>query len=395
MSRTGERAGARIARVPDVRPLDRFQSIRIKLGILVAATVTFAAFVTWLGLRNHLGPSRTLPLAIVLSLLLTQVLARGMTSPLREMTAAARAMADGDYTRRVTATSRDEVGQLAGAFNQMASDLAASDQVRRDLIANVSHELRTPVAALHAQLENVVDGVTPATPATLQQALTQTERLSRLVAYLLDLSRIEAGAAALNYETIPLGDFLEEVAESVSMLDAGKQLQYVVDVTPEDLELEADPVRLDQVVTNLLHNAIRYSPQDGRILLEATLAPGGDWIVVDVVDEGPGIDPEDRGRIFDRFQRGSATAQLGSSSTGGTGIGLAIVRWAVDLHGGTIEVADDGAGGARMRLRLPVHARRGGGLAARSDGRHIVTVTRVKEIPGYRKMGLDNPFFRS
>jgi len=366
MSRTGERAGARIARVPDVRPLDRFQSIRIKLGILVAATVTFAAFVTWLGLRNHLGPSRTLPLAIVLSLLLTQVLARGMTSPLREMTAAARAMADGDYTRRVTATSRDEVGQLAGAFNQMASDLAASDQVRRDLIANVSHELRTPVAALHAQLENVVDGVTPATPATLQQALTQTERLSRLVAYLLDLSRIEAGAAALNYETIPLGDFLEEVAESVSMLDAGKQLQYVVDVTPEDLELEADPVRLDQVVTNLLHNAIRYSPQGGRILLEATLAPGGDWIVVDVVDEGPGIDPEDRGRIFDRFQRGSATAQLGSSSTGGTGIGLAIVRWAVDLHGGTIEVADDGAGGARMRLRLPVHARRGG-RARRSE----------------------------
>jgi signal transduction histidine kinase len=345
--------------VPDVRPLDGLQSIRIKLGVLVAATVTFAAFITWVGLRNHLGPTRTLPLAIVLSLVLTQILARGMTSPLREMTAAARAMADGDYSRRVRATSRDEVGQLAGAFNQMASDLAASDQARRDLIANVSHELRTPIAALHAQLENVVDGVTPASPATLAQSLAQTERLSRLVSYLLDLSRIEAGAAALNFEQLPLGDFLEEVAESVSMLEAAKQLSYVVDVAPEDVAIDADPVRLDQIITNLLHNAIRYSPAGGVVRLEARLDAAHDEVVIDVVDQGPGIAPADRTRIFDRFARGTTPTQVGAPSTGGTGIGLAIVRWAVDLHGGRIEVADDvpdDGTGARMRLTLPVHA---------------------------------------
>lgn len=359
-----------MSRVRDLRPLDRLSSIRIKLGVLVAATVTFASFVTWVGLQNRLGPTRTLPLAIVLSLLLTQVLARGMTSPLREMTAAAQAMADGDWGQRVRATSRDEVGRLAGTFNQMAADLEASDRARRDLVANVSHELRTPVAALHAQLENVVDGVTPATPATLQAALTQTERLSRLVTYLLDLSRVEAGVAALNLQELAVGDFLEEIAESVSMIDADKQLSYVVDVSPEDLTLVADPVRLDQVVTNLLHNAIRFSPSGATIRLEAQSA--GDDVVLDVVDEGPGIAKPDRERIFDRFASG-ATAPLGPSSSGGTGIGLAIVRWAVELHGGEVHVVDDDpedprtegrASGTRMRLVLPAD-----GPAPRHDAR--------------------------
>ncbi|MBD5786316.1 HAMP domain-containing protein [Cellulosimicrobium terreum] len=351
---TGQPSHAMRAHLPDVRPLDSFRSLKIKLGVLVAATVTLAVFITWVGLQNQLGPSRTFPLAIVLSLLLTQVLARGMTSPLREMTAAARAMADGDYSRRVRATSHDEVGQLAVAFNVMAEDLATSDQVRRELIANVSHELRTPVAALQAQLENVVDGVTPPTPATMEMALAQTERLTRLVAYLLDLSRIEAGAAALNVAEIDVGDFLEENAESVSMVDAAKGLRYVVDVTPPDLVLAADRERLRQVVINLLQNAIRHSPPGGEIRLEAY--PVDDDVVVEVGDDGPGIAKEDRERIFERFARANATGTHAPSggTTGGTGIGLAIVRWAVDLHGGRIEVADS-AKGATMRVTLPAH----------------------------------------
>ncbi|WP_082608481.1 MULTISPECIES: cell wall metabolism sensor histidine kinase WalK [unclassified Oerskovia] len=337
--------------LPDVRPLDSFRSLKIKLGVLVFATVTLAVLITWLGQQNKLGPTRTFPLAIVLSLLLTQILARGMTSPLREMTAAARSMADGDYTRRVRATSRDEVGQLAVAFNIMAEDLASSDQMRRELIANVSHELRTPIAALQAQLENVVDGVSEANPATMEMALAQTERLTRLVTYLLDLSRIEAGAAALNIQDVPLGDFLEENADAVSMVEAGKHLQYVIDVTPEDLTLPADPERLRQIITNLLQNAIRHSPQNGEIRLEAY--PVDDEVVIEVIDQGPGIAKKDRERIFERFARGNAPSH-GHTSTGGTGIGLAIVRWAVDLHGGRIEVADS-LQGATMRLTFPAH----------------------------------------
>lgn len=364
-----------VPRVPDVRPLDPLRSLKIKLGVLVAVTVSAAVLITWLGLQASLGPSRTFPLAIILSLLVTQVLARGMTSPLREITEAVEAMADGDYTRRVRATSSDEVGQLAHAFNRMAEDLASVEQTRRDLIANVSHELRTPVAALKAQLENMVDGVVEPTPAALEQAHAQTDRLTRLVTYLLDLSRIEAGASALNVGKIAVGDFLEDCAEDLSMVDAAKDLHYVVDVTPEDLSIEGDAERLHQVVMNLLQNAIRHSPPGGVVRLDAypvDSTEGAD-VVLEVSDEGPGIAAADRERIFQRFVRGTGSTadrtdgrgRNGSSddtfggstvgSSGGTGIGLAIVRWAVELHGGHVQVVDSDRG-ATMRVTLPARA---------------------------------------
>lgn len=375
-----------VPRVPDVRPLDPLRSLKIKLGVLVAVTVSAAVLITWLGLQASLGPSRTFPLAIILSLLLTQILARGMTSPLREITEAVEAMADGDYTRRVRATSSDEVGQLAHAFNRMAEDLASVEQTRRDLIANVSHELRTPVAALKAQLENMVDGVVEPTPAALEQAHAQTDRLTRLVTYLLDLSRIEAGASALNVGKIAVGDFLEDCAEDLSMVDAAKDLHYVVDVTPEDLSIEGDAERLHQVVMNLLQNAIRHSPPGGVVRLDAYPVDGteGADVVLEVSDEGPGIAAADRERIFQRFVRGTGStadrtddrgrngssgdtfggSTVGSTvgSSGGTGIGLAIVRWAVELHGGHVQVVDSDRG-ATMRVTLPASAHPAPGVA--------------------------------
>ena len=334
----------------DVRPLDRFSSIKIKLGILVTATVTLAAFITWVGLANQLGPSRTLPLAILVSVVAVQVLARGMTSPLRVMTVAARAMAGGDYTQRVRATSRDEVGQLAEAFNTMAADLEHADLLRREMVANVSHELRTPVTALRAQLENMVDGVSEPDPASLRSALDQTERLGRLVAYLLDLSRIEAGAVGLEVVEVPLEAFLHDAAASAGPVGAGKGVTFSVAVVPAGLTVPADAERLHQVMANLLHNAVRHSPPGAQVRLEARAA--GTGVVIDVVDEGPGIPPADRRRVFERFARGNAPAQTGQISTGGTGLGLSIVRWAVQLHGGTVHVADSRTG-CIMRVILP------------------------------------------
>ncbi len=337
-------------RLPDIRPLDRVSSIKVKLGVLVAATVTMAALITWLGLYRHLGPTRTLPLAIVLSLILTQLLARGMTSPLREMTAAARGMAGGDYSRRVRATSRDEVGQLAAAFNTMADDLQQADRFRRELVANVSHELRTPVTALQAQLENIVDGVVSTDPATMQAALAQTERLGRLVTYLLDLSRLEAGDVPLDVEQLHLADFLQEAADEAALVGAVRRVRFEVSVTPPDLTVPADPERLHQVVANLLHNAVRHSPMDDVVQLVAR--PAGRSVRIDVVDHGPGIAAADRAHVFERFVRGNTPAATGQVSTGGTGLGLAIVRWAVELHGGRIEVADTPSG-CTMRITLP------------------------------------------
>ncbi|MCV2394117.1 ATP-binding protein [Actinotalea sp. M2MS4P-6] len=343
----------------DVRPLDPFSSIKIKLGVLVTATVTLGVLVTWIGLRNFLGPRWTLPLAVLVSLVAVQILARGMTSPLREMTAAARAMAAGDYSRRVTQSSRDEVGQLARAFNTMAEDLEQADTLRRELVANVSHELRTPVAALQAQLENMVDGVSPADPETLNAALAQTERLGRLVTDLLDLSRLEAGAVALDIAPVEVATLCDEAVAAARLVAPSKGLTFEVDVEPADLAVPADSQRLHQVLANLLQNAVRHSPRGGVVRVMG--AREGRDVVLDVIDQGPGIPKEDRTRVFERFTRGNVPAITGQISTGGTGLGLAIARWAVTLHGGTIEVADS-ARGCDMRVRLPAE------VALRSRG---------------------------
>lgn len=326
-------------RVPerlDVRPLDRFRSFKVKLGILVAASVAVAALLTQVSIRAGIAPLLALPLVVIAALVFTQLLARGMTSPLREMTGAARAMARGDYSRPVRSSSRDEVGQLASAFSTMASELEQTDRMRRDLVANVSHELRTPVAGLRAQLENLVDGVTEPDPAALEVALTETERLSQLVDHLLDLSRLDAGVVELDIESVELTPFLHEVVDAAALASGGRDVRWIIEVDPPDLSVLADAARLHQVIHNLLENAARHSPQGGRIHVSAHRTAADDAVRIDVHDEGPGIAREDRSRVFERFQRGGF-----ADSSGGTGLGLAIARWAVGLHGGTIEVLDD------------------------------------------------------
>jgi signal transduction histidine kinase len=328
-----------------IRPLDRLGSIKTKLGVLVAVTVVVAATLSVLGVRIGVWPRYTIPAAVVVALVVTQLLARGMTSPLREMTAAATAMATGDYSRRVTATSRDEVGELARAFNTMAADLAAVDRERRELVANVSHELRTPVTALRALLENLVDGVSRPDPATLETALRQAERLGRLVEDLLDLSRVDAGIVALEHRAVLLRPFLERAVEEARL--AGHAVDYAIEVDPADLSVPGDAERLHQLVANLLDNAGRHSPTDGLVTVRASRTDSG--VLLEVLDQGPGIAVEDRAGVFERFTTG------GDPGDGGTGLGLAISRWVTALHGGRIEVADppDGDRGCRIRVTLP------------------------------------------
>lgn len=337
----------------DLRPLDPVRSLKGKLIVIIGATATMYMLVTWIGDQLFdVGVLRTFPVALVCSLVLTQVLARGMTRPLREMTAAARAMARGDYSIRVRTESRDEVGQLAAAFNSMAADLDTLDAQRREMVANVSHELRTPVAALRAQVENMADGVVEPDSEALDAALAQIERLSRLLAYLLDLSRLEAGAADLHVAPITVGPFLRGIAEDARRASARHELRWSVQTTPEDLVVAGDEERLRQVVSNLLDNASRHSPDSGTVTLSSYASHG--YVVIDVVDEGHGIPEAERDHVFGRFARGNAPAQTGGTSTGGTGLGLAIARWAVGLHEGTIAVIDPPAGvGTRIRVRLP------------------------------------------
>lgn len=330
-----------------MRPLDFVGSLKIKLGVVIIVAVAVTIAVDSLGDRAGLSPLVTGIAAVALALALVQLLAHGMTFPLREMVAAARAMARGEYDRRVTASSRDEVGELARAFNTMAAELAEVDRMRRDLVANVSHELRTPIGALRAKLENLVDDVEPIERGTLEPMLRQVERLGGLVEQLLDLSKLEAGVVPLERVNFMAATLLEQVVEEWRSRAELRDVRLEAEVQPPSLVLNADQERLRQVVANLVANAVRHSPRGGRVLVRAG---GSDGIVrLEVVDEGPGIPPGDAERVFERFYRSDHARSAGE---GGSGLGLSIARWIVDLHGGTIRMESEEPRGCRMVVEL-------------------------------------------
>ncbi|ROR91211.1 DUF4153 domain-containing protein [Nocardioides aurantiacus] len=340
--------------------MSRGGSIKLKLGLVVVGSVLVAAVLATLG-AGSVPAWLSIPVTVALALGVSQLLAAGMTSPLRAMTEAAGRMAAGDYTARVGSTATDEVGRLARAFDAMAGDLATLDRQRRDLVASVSHELRTPLTALVAVLENLADGVVDPDPRTVRGALRQAERLSDLVTDLLDLSRVDAGVAPLRRETLAWRPLLDEAVAGAgtASLAASRGVRFDVVVEPPDLTAHVDPRRLHQLLTNLLDNAARHSPAGGAVRVHATARPGG--VRLEVSDRGPGIAAQDRDRVFERF------GTVAGDATGGTGLGLAIARWVTDLHGGRIAVVDPEPGGsvgsgpsgppdpvgARFRVDLP------------------------------------------
>jgi len=328
-------------------PLQPLTSIKVKLGLLVAASVVVAALVGVLASSSGVPALLAVPVTVALALGVTQLLAVGMTSPLREMTEATRRMVRGDYRGRVSADSSDEVGELARAFNQMAAELATVDREQRDLVATVSHELRTPLAALTATLENLADGIQPADAAHLDAAVGQAQRVGALLGDLLDLSRVDAGVARLRLGAVRVGDLVDEVV--ADLVPTGRAVRFDVEI-PAGLEVSADRTRLRQLVTNVLDNAVRHSPEGGRVFVRGSVV--GDRWRLDVADEGPGVMADDRERAFERF--GTLTSP--TDDTGGTGLGLAIARWVAGLHGGTVRFADPppGAPGALLRLDLPL-----------------------------------------
>lgn len=322
--------------------LDTVSSLKVKLGLLVAASVVTAVLLTLLGSAADVPAVLVLPVSVALALGVTQLLAAGMVEPLRRMTEVSRAMARGDYSGRVRTTATDEVGQLAAAFNRMAEDLATVDRERRDLIATVSHELRTPLTAMTALLENLADGVVTRDSEHLGAALEQAERLARLVDDLLQLSRLEAGVVDLDRQDVHLRRLVEESVAQVT--SAGRPGAFQVSL-PDDAVVLGDPARLQQLLVNLLDNAGRHGPADTPVRVTGGAEDDGWWL--EVADDGAGVAPEDRDRVFERF---------GTDGAGGTGLGLAVARWVAQLHGGTLRFLDPPSGrGARLRLDVPTH----------------------------------------
>jgi signal transduction histidine kinase len=330
-------------------PLASVSSIKVKLGLLVVASVLVAMVISLVGHDAGVPLLLAVPVTLALALGVTQLLAVGMTSPLREMTEAARRMARGDYRGRVRAETTDEVGELARAFNQMAAELDTVDREQRALVATVSHELRTPLAGLTAVLENLSDGVVPADGEHLEAAVAQARRLSDLVSDLLELSRVDAGVAPLRLADVDVEGVLDEtVAE---LVPTGRAVSFAIQVAP-GLRVRADRARLRQLIVNLLDNAVRHGPDRGTVTVRADQR--GDRWLLEISDDGPGVPPAMRERAFERF--GRLTDDPSSAAAGGTGLGLAIARWVATLHGGTVRFVDppEGTSGAVLHVDLPV-----------------------------------------
>jgi signal transduction histidine kinase len=288
-------------------------------------------------------------LAAGIALVVARWLARGMTQPLRDMAAAAHRMETGDYSTRVHTRSRDEVGQLATAFNRMSAELENLEQSRRDLVANVSHELKTPIAAIRAHLENLLDGVEQPEPRTMQVMLSQTERLGRLIEQLLELSRLESGELPLRREQMPLAPLVTQVLSEIEMARSDRGVAVESEL-PNDLPLvNADRERVHQVLFNLVDNAVRFTPTGGAVTVSAHRHNGS--VEVKVADTGVGIPPEHLPRLFERFYRADPARSRGD---GGTGIGLAIARSVVEAHGGHIRAESELGRGSVFTFDLPV-----------------------------------------
>ncbi len=347
-------------------PLHSLRSIKLKWSIVIVAAVAVTA--TFMQLGVHLGwPIWLRPLlAAAMALLLVQFLAHGMTAPLRRMSRDAARMARGDYPSPVPVTSDDEVGELAAAFNRMAAELAEVDRTQKEFIANASHELRTPVTALRSTLENLVDGIGEPDPGTLGLMLAQAEHLSRLVAQLLDLSRLEAGLEQdLELSVVELGDLVHAVAAEIRLTNPTALIEIKA---PLGLKIQGDEHRLAQVFTNIIGNGVRYSPIGSVVKVVVTkherdTPPSAR---VTVLDDGPGIPEEHREQVFDRFWR----ADGGERSGGGSGLGLAISKRIVDSHEGTITIAPNPrttmGTGTSVAIALPLDA---SSCAAERSGR--------------------------
>lgn len=333
------------------RPIGWFSSLKVELGVLIAIATAIAFVMAWFLLKAKISGWIAMPLTLAVALGITYLFSRGLTAPLRQMRDAAEAMADGNYSVRVHAdNSHDEVGQLARSFNDMAEELEHADQMRRDMVANVSHELRTPVSALQAMVENMADGVVEPTTANLEGILNQTHRLSDLIAFLLDLSRMEAGAASLQIETFDFAEFLDETVEPLEIADAGHAHTIMLRV-PQGLSMEGDQDRLRQLYTNIIANALKHSADGTAVLIEARARVDDGMIVTNVVNFGSQIPASDRSDIFRRFVKGKSGP---GTESGGTGLGLSIARWAAQLHGGSVKVVDDPRG-VNFEIIIPSH----------------------------------------
>jgi signal transduction histidine kinase len=304
--------------------------------------------------------------ALGLAVVVSAALARRFTNPIRQLTDASRALAEGDLTRRVPAAQlragSSEIGELAVQFNTMADRLAESvDVIRRDrdrsrdFLADVSHELRTPLSALRTFNQLLMEGAgddPEARSEFLESSAGQIERLDWLAQNLLELSKLDSGLVLLDLRPDDLRAAVESAAHQHDALADRRGVTVELDLPTRPVRIRHDPPRIGQVVANLVGNAVKFTSRGGvvRVSVEAT----AEGARIDVVDTGVGIDPSELPHIFERFYRGSRANEARGA---GSGLGLAIVRSIVDIHGGSVSVESGPGSGSRFTVRLPLDPR--------------------------------------
>ncbi len=299
--------------------------------------------------------------ASLLALLVGVFLARSITKPVRELTAATRALADGELGRQVEVRGRDEIAQLASAFNRMSADLARSNQLRQQMTADIAHDLRTPLSVILGYTEALSDGKLSGSPRMYEAMYGQAQQLSRLVSDLRILSLADAGELSLNRAPVQPRELLARVAAAYQ----GKAQEQGVTLEalpgPDLPAIEVDSTRMDQALGNLVSNALRYTPPGGRITLSAELDPHGmevggevrEAVTLKVMDTGVGIDEADLPLVFERFYRGDRSRH----EEGESGLGLPIVKSLVEAHGGRIAVHSAPGEGTTFTILLPIDRR--------------------------------------
>jgi two-component system, OmpR family, sensor histidine kinase BaeS len=340
--------------------LQRFAVVLLVLLIFVVILASVGGFI-FASIFGLLGPDQPGQGGMIvtfrfggLALLILGILflggrVRTITKPIDELVEATRRVTHGDYSVRVARPRGRprELVELAAGFNTMTERLEANERQRRSLLADVSHELRTPLAVVRGNVEAIVDGVHPADAEHLAAILDETLVLSRLVEDLRTVALSEAGTLPLHREPTDLGLLIDEAARSFETMAAGAGVRIVVVGSAPDLPLlDVDPVRIREVLDNLLANALRYTPAGGSVTISTERSAATPFVEVAVSDTGSGIAPELVDHLFDRFTK--------SSDSRGSGLGLAIARHLVEAHGGRISAMSPPGSGATIRFSLPV-----------------------------------------
>ncbi len=287
--------------------------------------------------------------ATLVAVVLGIFLARTLTRPVQELTVATQAMAQGNLEQQVKVRTKDELGQLAASFNQMSADLAQANHLRRQMTADIAHDLRSPLAVIAGYVEALRDGVLEPTPTMFETMYEETEHLQRLVEDLRTLSLADAGELPLHLEAVSVATLLEKQANAYHYQAQKQHVDMQVEADSTLPEIQVDPERIAQVLGNLISNALRYTPAQGRILLGAGLKENN--VLLSIQDSGQGIAPKMLPHIFKRFYRVDESRQ---QESGESGLGLAIAKAIIEAHNGTISAQSTPGQGTTFTIALPI-----------------------------------------